>query len=138
MTVRDIMQYDGIIKSIIDNSKNVNTLIKFKLLGMCKQFEPIVANFETIRNEKIAENGTANESGGISILPPDKENFENDEDYEKARKEFDDTLAKINEELNEILDSEADITIKKFKATEIIESGIPASYLIDIYDLIEE
>lgn len=138
MTIKEILQYDRTIKAIVDNSKNVNALIKFKLLGMCKQFEPIIINFQTIRNEKITEYGTEDESGGISIALPQRDNFESDDEYNNALNEYEETMAKFNEELDQILDSEADITIKKFKVSDIMESGISSNYLVGIYDLIEE
>ena len=57
MKVKEVLNYNRIIKAIIDNADDVNSLVKFKLLGMLKQFEPIVTNFETIRDEKIVKYG---------------------------------------------------------------------------------
>lgn len=138
MLVKDVLKYNDIIKSIIDNAKDVNALVKFRLLGMCKQFEPVVANFAVIQNEKIKQYGTTAEDGNIGIFAPKKESFENDEDFEKAQKEFEDTIEKFDTDINEVLNSETEIEIKKFKYTDIVDAGLPADYLLAIYDLIEE
>ena len=138
MLVKEVLEYNKIIKAIIDNSKDVNALVKFRLLGMLKQFEPIVLNFDTIREEKIMKYGKPTEDGNTGIVPPKKEDFEKDEDFENAVKEFEDTIKKFTDDLTEVAESEADITIKKFKYTDIVDAGLPSDYLVAIYDLIEE
>lgn len=139
MTVKDVLNYNRIIKSIIDDVKEVNALVKFRLLGMLKQFEPIVANYETIRGEKIQEYGTPTEDGGFAIIPPNKDDFENDEDFQKATENFDSSVSKFKNEIAEIANSNLeDFKITKFKYDDIIDAGIPSEYLVAIYDLIEE
>lgn len=138
MQVKKVLDYNKIIKAIIDNEKDIDALVKFRLLGMCKQFEPIVANFETVRDEKIMQYGTITEDGSTGIIPPNKENFNNDEEFEKAQKEFEETVAKFTDDLDKVLDSEIQIEIKKFKPEDIMDAGLPADYLLAIYDLIEE
>lgn len=138
MQVKKVLDYNKIIKAIIDNEKDIDALVKFRLLGMCKQFEPIVANFETVRDEKIMQYGTITEDGNTGIIPPNRENFDNDEDFEKAQKEFEKTVAKFTDDLDKVLDSEIQIEIKKFKPEDIMDAGLPADYLLAIYDLIEE
>ena len=138
LTVGKVIEYNRIIKAIVDNASDVNALVKFRLLGMCKQFEPIVANFEIIREEKIKQYGTTKENGNIGIFMPVKTDFENDEDYDKAMKEFEDTVDKLNAELDEILKSDSELKLIKFKYTDIIDAGLPSDYLLAIYDLIEE
>lgn len=138
MQVKKVLDYNKIIKAIIDNEKDIDALVKFRLLGMCKQFEPIVANFETVRDEKIMQYGTITEDGSTGIIPPNKEDFNNDEGFEKAQKEFEETVAKFTDDLDKVLDSEIQIEIKKFKPEDIMDAGLPADYLLAIYDLIEE
>lgn len=138
MQVKTVLDYNKIIKSIIDNERNIDALVKFRLLGMCKQFEPIVANFETVREEKIMQYGTTTEDGNTGIIPPIRNKFENDEDFEKAQNEFEETVAKFTADLNKVLDSEINIEIKKFKPEDIMDAGLPSDYLLAIYDLIEE
>ena len=47
-----------ILRRIIDNKDlNINCISKFKLLGIMKALEPVVANFEFVNNEKIIEYG---------------------------------------------------------------------------------
>lgn len=138
MTVNDVLNYNQVFKSIIDNTTNVNALVKFKLLGMCKQFEPIIENFEKVRQDKIREFSNMNEGGNYGIIAPEKDKFENNEDFEKAQKEFDEAVEKFDAAIKEVTDSEVKIEIEKFKASDIIDAGIPADYLLAIYDLIEE
>ena len=138
MKVREILRYNQTFKAIIDNAKDVNSLVKFKLLGMCKQFEPIVTNFEIIQNEKISQYGTTDDKGNIGIFNPKKEDFENVSDYEEAVKEHAEVLKKFQSDIDNILDSESEVEIRKFKYTDIIDAGLPSEYLIAIYDLIEE
>ena len=138
MTVNEVLNYNQIIKSIVDNAPNVNALIKFKLLGMCKQFEPIVENFEKVRQDKIREFGTVSGDGNIGIIPPNKDDFEDDNDFEKAQEEFNETVDKFNAAIEEVAMSEVKVEIEKFKSADIMDAGLPANFLLAIYDLIEE
>lgn len=138
MLVKDAISYSRTIKSIIDSNSNINALVKFKLLGMAKQLEPITENFERVRNENIYKYGTINENGGASIIEPKRDSFDNDEDFNTAMDEYKNTVAKINEELKTILNSDVNVNINKFKYTEIIDAGLSADYLLDLYELIEE
>lgn len=138
MKTEDILKYDDIIKSLIDNATDINSLIKFKLLGMLKQFETEVQNFEKIRGELISKYGSTDDEGRIGIFTPIKENYDSDEEFNKAVKDYEDSVNKFNEELNVILESDSTTKINKFKAEDIMNAGIPADYLIALYDLIEE
>ena len=52
----NILEINNVLKQIIDNSDlKIDALFKFKLLGIMKNLEVQIANFETIRNEKIKE-----------------------------------------------------------------------------------
>lgn len=138
MKVKEILNYNRIIKQIIDNEKSVSALVKFKLLGLVKQFQPIVADYETIREEKISEYGTTNDQGIIGIFTPKEEDFETKEDFEKAMVQYDEIIKAFYVDLDSILESESDIKIKKFKADEIMNAGLPSECLLAIYNLIEE
>lgn len=138
MKVKEILNYNRIIKQIIDNEKGVSALVKFKLLGLVKQFQPIVADYETIREEKISEYGTTNDQGIIGIFTPKEEDFETKEDFEKAMVQYDETIKVFYADLDSILESESDIKIKKFKADEIMNAGLSSECLLAIYNLIEE
>lgn len=138
MKLETILQYNDIFKNLIDNAKEINALVKFRLLGIVKQFEPIVTNFEIVREEKIRQYGKQQENGSIGIVSPDKDKFENEEEYNKAEAEFHDAVAAFNADMNELLQSDVDIEIKKFKPDEVIDVGIPADFLVLLYDFIEE
>ena len=139
MTINEVLKYNSVIKNIIDNTKDVNALVKFRLLGMLRQFQPIVESFETIRNDKVIEYANTIEGDEVTgIIEPKKEDFENDEDYQAAYDKFKECMQKFAEDIDTLVNSDADITIKKFKYTDIIDAGLPADYLVAIYDLIEE
>lgn len=138
MKLETILQYNDIFKNLIDNAKEINALVKFRLLGIVKQFEPIVTNFEIVREEKIRQYGKQQENGSVGIIPPDKDKFENEEEYNKAEAEFHDAVAAFNTDMNELLQSDVDIEIKKFKPDEVIDVGIPADFLVLLYDFIEK
>lgn len=138
MTINDVLNYNKAIMTIIDNINNIPALVKFKMLGMCKQFEPIVSNFDSIRQDKIRQYSNNKEDGSSGIIMPNKDDFENDDEYTKAVAEYEDCIKKFTDDIKELLNSEADITVKKFKVDEIMNVGIPSEYLISIYDLMEE
>lgn len=138
MTINDVLNYNKAIMTIIDNINNMPALVKFKMLGMCKQFEPIVSNFDSIRQDKIRQYSNNKENGSSGIIMPNKDDFENDDEYTKAVAEYEDCIKKFTDDIKELLNSEADITVKKFKVDEIMNVGIPSEYLISVYDLMEE
>lgn len=138
MTVREILRYNNTIKAIIDNAKDVNSLVKFKLLGVMKQFENVVANTENMRIELLAKYGETDDNGMVSIKEPNRDDFDKEEDYKKAFDDYEKNYNQFIEEYTAILNSEADITIKKFKSSDIMNMGIPSDYLVALYDLIEE
>lgn len=138
MTIKEVLRYNTTIKSIVDDGMEITPLVKFRLLGMLKQFEPVIENFETIRNELIYKYGEPTVDGRYSIIMPIRENFENDDDYQNALKEYENTINTVNGELDTIVNSEADLKLRKFKCTDIMDAGLSADYLLELYDLIEE
>lgn len=122
MRLERVIVANQVLKNIIDDTKiSVDSVTKFKLLGIMKKIEPYCANFETIRNEKIKEYGTKDEeSGNISISNDDKEAIE-----------------KFQKDLTELTNTEVDVEIK-IKAKDILDKGIPAEYLVMLYDFIEK
>lgn len=138
MTNGEILNYNKIIKNLIDYATDINALVKFRLLGMLKQFEPIVQNYEKVREDYITKHGSTDEAGRFGIFPPKQNEDETDEDFKNRVTEYENVLKNFNTALDEILNSESNIEIKKFKYTEIMDAGIPSDYLVAIYDLIEE
>lgn len=123
MQLKDIITLYHTLKTIIDGDKDlkIDALFKFKLLGIMKNIETPVTNFDFIRNEKIQEYGTQDEQGRFSISPDNQEAIE-----------------KFKEDLNKVTCSEIDISIEKLKAKEAFASGIPADLLIGLYNIMEE
>ena len=138
MTNGEILKYDGIIKNLIDNATDINSLAKFRLLGMLKQFEPIEQNYNTIREDNIRKLGTMSDDGRFGIFEPKREAFEDDDSFNTAFEDYEKTIKAFDDALNDVLNSESDIEIKKFKYGDIMNAGIPTKYLVAIYDLIEE
>ena len=124
MTIKlaTVLQLNNLLKSIIDNTElKIDSLFKFRLLGIMKNIENPVNNFETIRNDKIREYGKEDEEGNIGISKEDV-----------------DTLKKFTEDMDKIVDSDVEINIQKLKASDVFDKCLPADYLVGLYPIIEE
>ena len=122
----NILEINNVLKSIIDNTElKIDALFKFRLLGIMKNLEVPIANFNVIRDEKINEYGkeTEDENGNksIGISVDDK-----------------DAIAKFSKDINKVIDSEVDINIEKLKAIDVFDKGLPTEYLVKLYPIIEE
>lgn len=122
LKLSDLLNLNQTLKLIIDDSETkIDSLFKFKLLGIMKSIESHVSSFEIIRNEKINEYGKETENGNIGIPPDDQ-----------------DAIKKFNEDLMEVINSEVSININKLKSNEVFDKGVKAEYLIGLYPIIEE
>ena len=137
MQVKDVMKYDQVLSNIIDNT-SVSGILKFKFLQMRKQFEPVIENMNKIREETLAKYSKTNDEGQLGIFQPVREKFNSDEDYEAAVKEFNEAVEKFNSAMEPVYDEDVKIEFTKFKATDIMDAGIPSDALLVIFDLIEE
>ena len=122
----NVLEINNVLKQIIDNSElKIDALFKFRLLGIMKNLEVPIANFNVIRDEKIKEYGkeledeNGNKSIGISV-------------------EDKDAIAKFSEDINKVIDSEVDVNIEKLKAIDVFDKGLPTEYLVKLYPIIEE
>ena len=127
MKLKEILNLNQIIKLIIDNNNlKIDSLLKFRLLGILKDIEPSVSNYETIRNENIREFGQpVNDEKGNII------SYEIPQDNEVS-------INKFKESLEKLLDNDVQITIHKLKVSEVFDKGLPADYLVGLYPIIEE
>ena len=117
-----VLELNNMLKAIIDNTElKIDSLLKFKLLGILKNIEIPVNNFEAVRNEKIREYGKENDEGNIGISADDTESME-----------------KFTNDLNEVINSEIEVNIQKLNATDVFDKGVPAEYLVGLYSIIEE
>ena len=117
-----VLDLNAMLKAIIDNTElKIDSLLKFKLLGILKNIEIPVNNFEAIRNEKIREYGKENDEGNIGISADDTESME-----------------KFTNDMNEVINSDVEVNIQKSKATDVFDKGLPADYLVGLYPIIEE
>ena len=122
----NILEINNVLKSIIDNSElKIDALFKFRLLGIMKNLEVPIVNFNVIRDEKIKEYGKEledeNGNKSIGIDANDK-----------------DAIAKFSKDINKIIDSEVDVNIEKLKAIDVFDKGLPTEYLVKLYPIIEE
>ena len=122
----NILEINNVLKSIIDNTElKIDALFKFKLLGIMKSFEIPVTNFEVIRNDKIREYGKELEDeNGNSIFGIDEKDEE--------------SMNKFRDDISKIIDSDVEVSIKKLKSSEVFNKGLPADYLVGLYNIIEE
>ena len=117
-----VLDLNNMLKAIIDNTElKIDSLLKFKLLGILKNIEIPVDNFEAIRNEKIREYGKENDEGNIGISADDTESME-----------------KFTKDMNEVINSDVEVNIQKLKAVDVFDKGLPADYLVGLYPIIEE
>ena len=121
----NVLEINNVLKSIIDNTElKIDALFKFKLLGIMKNLEVPIANFNVIRDEKIKEYGKEledeNGNKSIGIDANDK-----------------DAIAKFSEDINKVIDSEVDVNIEKLKAIDVFDKGLPTEYLVKLYPIIE-
>ena len=122
----NILEINNVLKSIIDNTElKIDALFKFRLLGIMKNLEVPIANFNVIRDEKIKEYGKEleDENGNKSIVID-----ANDKD----------AIAKFSEDINKVIDSEVEVNIEKLKAIDVFDKGLPTEYLVKLYPIIEE
>ena len=122
----NVLEINNVLKSIIDDTElKIDALFKFKLLGIMKNIEVPIANFEVIRNDKIKEYGKEledeNGNKSIGIDANDK-----------------DTIVKFSEDINKVIESEVDVNIEKLKAIDVFDKGLPTEYLVKLYPIIEE
>lgn len=128
MTLNDALVLNDIVKGMIDNTElKISSIFKFRLLGIAKNLEMPVSNYQMIREEKIREYGTevvddeGNPTGGIEIKAEDKD----------ARKKFEDDMV-------EFINTEVEVDISKLKVQEVFDAGVPSDYLVHLFNIIEE
>lgn len=122
MKLKEIDKLNYAIKSLLDDTTvALSAKIKFQLLTIMKQLEPHIESISVVSDEKIREYGTQGEDGQYKIDIKDTETF-----------------SKFQTDMNELLESEADIPLKKLKASEILNINIPSKYLVTLYEIIEE
>ena len=122
----NVLEINNVLKQIIDNTElKIDALFKFRLLGIMKNLEVPIANFNVIRDEKIKEYGKEledeNGNKSIGIDANDK-----------------DAIAKFSEDINKVIESEVDVNIEKLKAIDVFDKGLPTEYLVKLYPIIEE
>ena len=122
----NVLEINNVLKQIIDNSElKIDALFKFRLLGIMKNLEVLIANFNVIRDEKIKEYGKEledeNGNKSIGIDANDKE-----------------TVDKFSKDINKVIDSEVEVNIEKLKAIDVFDKGLPTEYLVKLYPIIEE
>jgi len=117
--LREIIYANQVLKTVIDNADiEITPKLKFKLLGIMKEFEPIISNFEVIRNELISQYGTKDDEGHISINREDTESMKN-----------------FNNAIQPLIEEEVNVNYKKLSQEEVFT--LPSDVLLALYSLIE-
>jgi len=118
--LNEVLNMNRTLKLIIEDTQTkAEPLLKFKLLGITKIFEPFVSNFDVIRNEKIMEYGTELESGGFEISKDDS-----------------DAVNKFNADIMDLINSEVTVQMEPLKPEDVFDKGLKAEYLIELYPVI--
>ena len=118
----ELLNINQILKFVIDSSDiEIDSLLKFKLLGVMKSIEPIIKNFEIIRDDKIREFGTETDDGSIQITKDDMN-----------------AIQKFSDSLEDVINSDVKVNIEKIKASDIFNKGIKAEYLAQLFSIIKE
>jgi hypothetical protein len=119
MKLQEIIYANQVLKTVIDNADiEITPKLKFKLLGIMKEFEPIISNFEVIRNELISQYGTKDDDGHISINREDTESMKN-----------------FNNAIQPLIEEEVNVNYKKLSQEEVFT--LPSDVLLALYSLIE-
>ena len=128
MTLNEALILNDIVKALIDNTNlKITPIFKFKLLGIAKNLEMPVANYQMIREEKIREYGSesvdaeGNPTGGVEIKPEDIE-----------------SITKFTKDMNDFINTEIEVDIQKLKVQEVFDAGVPSDYLVRLFNIIEE
>lgn len=122
MTINNIINLNGRLSAIINNDNITDPALKFKLLTIMKQLEIYMKNYETVKNSLIEKYGTLDDNNVVRV---DKNVDEN-------------AFNSFKEEYEKFLSTEVDVHITKVKSSEIFNSGIDSSYLLSLYEIIEE
>lgn len=122
MTINNIINLNGRLSAIINNDNITDPALKFKLLTIMKQLEMYTKNYETVKNSLIEKYGTLDDNNVVCV---DKNVDEN-------------AFNLFKEEYEKFLSTEVDVHITKVKSSEIFNSGIDSSYLLSLYEIIEE
>lgn len=119
----EVLTINENIKNVIENKDlKLDALFKFRLLGIMKQFESFVNNFNVVRNEKVVEYGTkSDEDNKYKIDVKDKE-----------------TMEKFVKDLSDVTNCEVSVNIEMLKAKDIFDIGLPSNVLMALYPIIKE
>lgn len=119
MKLQEIIYANQVLKTVIDNADiEITPKLKFKLLGIMKEFEPIISNFEVIRNELISQYGTKDDEGHVSINREDTESMKN-----------------FNNAIQPLIEEDVNVNYKKLSQEEVFT--LPSDVLLALYSLIE-
>ena len=122
LKLNEVLNINLAIKNIIsDKNTNIDSLTKFRLLGIINSLKGHLENFEVIKHEKIMKYGVDDGNGNKRIDEKDEETFK-----------------KYSDELSIILNSEVTVNTEKIKYDNIFDKGISIDYLIVLYPIMEE
>lgn len=120
LKLSEVLSLNQSLKSIIDNvNLQVDSLFKFKLLGIMKAIEPHVYNLEIVRNEIINKYGEKTDDGHVQISKENNEAFD-----------------KFSSEIKNIIESIVSVNFEPLSTDDVFNKGVPAEYLVGLYPVI--
>ena len=137
MKLVDAIKIYSAVKGIVEDDFNVDVTLKYKLLGVVRAISPAIEDFENLRNEYFIQNGEQLEDGSIVIKKPKEEDFDNEDSYNDALKEYDRKIEYIKKQTDKLLNSDVSINIPKLKKDEVFNCGISVERLSELYEIIE-
>ncbi len=122
LKLSDLLLINNALEKILNShsSSGMDALFQFKILGILKELERHVSNFNLIRNEKIKEYGKPGEDGEISIPPEDSQ-----------------AVQKFHDDLIPILDSEISVALEPLEPKDVFSKNLDAKILLALYPLME-
>lgn len=137
MKLVDAIKIYSAVKGIVEDDFNVDVTLKYKLLGVVRAISPAIEDFENLRNEYFIQNGEQLEDGSIVIKKPKEEDFDNEDSYNDALKEYDRKIEYIKKQTDKLLNSDVSINIPKLNKDEVFNCGISVERLSELYEIIE-
>ena len=122
MKVEEIYKIYTTIEKLLDAPDiKLDTRLKFRFLTIMKNLEPVAESIDTLRDDKIREYGTRDDSGTFSINKSDTKAVE-----------------MLQKDMQELFSTDMDISIPKLDAEELFSAAIPSACLLALYSIIQE
>lgn len=121
LNMKSVLNISSALKTIMDSDEiKIDALLKFKFLGILKNIESHVDNFNLVREEKIREYGKVDDDGNCFISKDDSEKYD-----------------AFMGDIEGLLNNKVDVSFEKIDAKTLFELGINTNQLMQLYDIME-